>query len=549
MNKQENQKTILLVEDEALIAVIGKQTLNKHDYNAILASSGEKAIEILRTTPDIDLILMDINLGKGMNGIEAAEIILREKDIPILFLSSYTQAEVVEKTERITSYGYVTKDSGEMVLIASIKMAFKLFEAHRELKEREKALRESEDLYRTLTEQSHDGIFIYRENHFLYVNDRMAEIFGYPKEELLSMDFWDLVHPDCRDYVLDIAQRRARGEAAPNTYEAAVTAKDGNVKHLEFAVSAVVYSGSYAAIGSLRDITERKEAEEALRESEERFRSLLQNVPSIAVQGYRLDGITTYWNQASEQFYGYTSQEAIGQNLLDLIIPPEMREDVEESMEQMGRTHLPIPSSELFLIRKDGSRIAVFSHHALVQTLGQPQELFCIDIDLTKRMEAEEKIKSLLAEKELLLREVHHRIKNNMNVIMSLFSLQSSTQKDPSVISSLEDARNRIQTMMVLYDKLYRSADFREISTKEYLTSLVDEIVMHFPNWGSIDIETEIDDFALDAKTLSPMGIILNELLTNAMKHAFPPETFETKDVVRGTWDERNRGADGSGHK
>ena len=141
--------------------------------------------------------------------------------------------------------------------------------------------------------------------------------------------------------------------------------------------------------------------------------------------------------------------------------------------------------------------------------------------DITERKLAENQINSLLAEKELLLREVHHRIKNNMNVITSLLSLQADKLHDPSAIAALEDSGNRVQSMMVLYDKLYRSADFREVSANEYLTSLIDEIVNNFPNRGLVTIEKQIDDFILDAKTLSPLGIILNELLTNIMKHAF----------------------------
>ena len=138
-----------------------------------------------------------------------------------------------------------------------------------------------------------------------------------------------------------------------------------------------------------------------------------------------------------------------------------------------------------------------------------------------ERLKAEVQINSLLSEKELLLREVHHRIKNNMNVITSLLSLQADKLHDPSAIAALEDSGNRVQSMMVLYDKLYRSADFREVSANEYLTSLIDEIVNNFPNRGLVTIEKQIDDFILDAKTLSPLGIILNELLTNIMKHAF----------------------------
>ncbi len=133
-----------------------------------------------------------------------------------------------------------------------------------------------------------------------------------------------------------------------------------------------------------------KQAAAALRESEARFRSLLQSVPTVAVQGYGPDGTTRYWNQASARLYGYTAQEAIGRNLLDLIIPPEMRPDVQRAMQEIARTGQPIPAAELSLQCKDGSRVTVFSSHAIVQAPGREPELFCIDVDLTERKRAEE---------------------------------------------------------------------------------------------------------------------------------------------------------------
>jgi CheY-like chemotaxis protein len=125
----EKPKTILLVEDEAIIALTEKMTLEKYGYRVITARTGEEAVATVEKTPAIDLILMDINLGTGIDGTEAAAIILRQRDIPVVFLSSHTEPEVVAKTEKITSYGYVVKDSSGTVLDASIKMAFKLFEA------------------------------------------------------------------------------------------------------------------------------------------------------------------------------------------------------------------------------------------------------------------------------------------------------------------------------------------------------------------------------------------------------------------------------------
>jgi len=156
--------------------------------------------------------------------------------------------------------------------------------------------------------------------------------------------------------------------------------------HLE----ATCFEGGNVCRVMMTDITDRKRMELALQESENRFRMLLQDVSTVAVQGYVMDGTTQYWNTASEKLYGYSAQEAIGHNLLDLIIPPEMRDMVRQAIKQMAETGQPIPAAELSLMRKDGSRVAVYSSHAIVCVPGREPELFCLDIDLSERKRTEE---------------------------------------------------------------------------------------------------------------------------------------------------------------
>jgi PAS domain S-box-containing protein len=127
--RSENSRCILLVEDETLIALTESLILQKNGYRVEIANSGEQAVETALTKKEIDLVLMDINLGTGIDGTEAAQKILEKRDIPLVFLSSHTEEEVVEKTEGITSYGYIVKNSGTTVLLAAIKMAFRLYES------------------------------------------------------------------------------------------------------------------------------------------------------------------------------------------------------------------------------------------------------------------------------------------------------------------------------------------------------------------------------------------------------------------------------------
>ncbi|MBK9444449.1 MAG: diguanylate cyclase [Comamonadaceae bacterium] len=132
-----------------------------------------------------------------------------------------------------------------------------------------------------------------------------------------------------------------------------------------------------------------------LRDSEARFRSMMEDVAGVAVQGYAMDGTVTFRNHASERLYGYSAHEAMGANLLDLIIPKEMREAVAASMADMATTGVSIPAGELMLKTKTGAPIPVFSSHVLVKSVQGPVELFCLDIDLTERKEMEDQVRQL----------------------------------------------------------------------------------------------------------------------------------------------------------
>jgi two-component system, cell cycle sensor histidine kinase and response regulator CckA len=139
-----------------------------------------------------------------------------------------------------------------------------------------------------------------------------------------------------------------------------------------------------------RMLTEHRKAEEALKESEDRFRTLLARVDSVAVQGFGPDGVVHYWNKASERLYGYSAEEAQGRSILDLIVPQELRDQVASAIRQMAETSLPLPSSEVSLLCKDGSCVIVHANYAVVNMPGRAPELYCIDIDLTGRKRAEQ---------------------------------------------------------------------------------------------------------------------------------------------------------------
>jgi hypothetical protein len=166
-----------------------------------------------------------------------------------------------------------------------------------------------------------------------------------------------------------------------------------NVAKMLFAFVNELSEKAYNHLQLKLQISEREKSAEVLQKSEARFHNLMQDVQSISVQGYGADGTVKYWNDASARLYGFTAQEAIGRNMLELIVPPEMQDMVRQDILKMAETGLPVAASELLRLRKDGTCISVFSNLTLVQVPGKEQDFFCLDIDLTKNKLAEEALR------------------------------------------------------------------------------------------------------------------------------------------------------------
>ncbi|MCF7929783.1 MAG: PAS domain S-box protein [Spirochaetales bacterium] len=180
------QKTILLVEDEALIALAQKKTIEKHGFSVVTAHTGEQAVETVKENPEITLILMDIDLGPDMDGTEAAQTILRMRELPIVFLTSHNEKEYVDRVKKITGFGYVLKNSGEFVLIESINMAYKLFEAKQTA---QKHYEESEAAYREMES---------REFRLQHVNRVLLSIRNVNQVITTGSDLDTLLKKSCR---------------------------------------------------------------------------------------------------------------------------------------------------------------------------------------------------------------------------------------------------------------------------------------------------------------------------------------------------------------
>jgi len=270
------KKTILLVEDDFILSSTEKKMIETMGYIVIVANTGEEALEIFQNN-QIQLILMDIDLGLGIDGTEVAEKILKDHDIPIVFLSSHTEPEIVEKTEKITSYGYVVKGTGITILDASIKMAFKLFDSRKKELEKEKALFLRESYLSAIIENQPGLLWLKDSNgRFLSVNMEFAKSCGFDNSELLlgktDFDIWP--QELAVKYIADDVSVMKSG--IPIMVEEPISDK-GNIKWFETFKTPVLDNRGVivGTTGYARDITERKRNDEILIQNEARLKRLV----------------------------------------------------------------------------------------------------------------------------------------------------------------------------------------------------------------------------------------------------------------------------------
>ncbi len=311
-DRKQQPRTILLVEDQAIISMAEAQKLSAFGYTVKTAVSGEKAVEAVFNGTGIDLILMDIDLGAGMDGTETARIILEKCDLPIVFLTAHSEKEMVDRVQGITRYGYIIKNSGDFVLQSSIEMAFQLFEMH-------KKHQNSEFLMRTLVKNIPDLVWMKdAEGVYLSCNRRFEEFYGAKEHEIVGKTDYDFVDRELADFF------RAHDQIAMEAGKSVVNEEwitfksDGSETLLETKKSPI-YDTDGAIMGVLgigRDITSHRRFEEALRETEQRYQTALDNMPNLIVilNGERQiqfvnKSVTRIFNQGSEHFIGRLDSE------------------------------------------------------------------------------------------------------------------------------------------------------------------------------------------------------------------------------------------------
>ena len=275
------------------------------------------------------------------------------------------------------------------------------------------------------------------------------------------------------------------------------------------------------------ELAERKKAEEALRESEEQYRSIVNlsgEVGEVVIMLQDTDqgeGIQAFVSDEWSHITGYSREELSGGSFFNLVHPKDRKASQERHRSKIKGEDIP-GLFEMTIIRKDGTEIPVELTSAYTTYKGGHANVVYIR-DITERKMAEEKIKASLAEKELLLKEVHHRVKNNMQVISSLLKLGAGAVKNKEDAVVFKDSQNRIKSMALVYNKLYQAEDLANIDFGEYVRDLARNLAPSYKAVsGRVTTSVESSGVHLGVDQAIPCGLVVNELLTNSLKYAFP---------------------------
>jgi len=355
---------------------------------------------------------------------------------------------------------------------------------------------------------------------YIEVNESFCRLYGFSQEMIightsLELGIWENMEE--RNQLLEPLRNRG----SVRELELHKQLSDGKNKVLLVNAELVELEGKECVVSLLQDITTRRQAEDQLRESEERFLRAFENAPiGMALVGP--DGRWLKVNRALCGMVGYSEAELMLSDFQHLTHPDDLDKDLEFVRQVLGGA-IPSYQMEKRYFHKNGSIIFIMLSVSLVHDrAGEPLYFISQIENITERKRTEQKVVESLKEKEALLREIHHRVKNNMQVISSILHLQTTYIQDPAALDVFKDCQNRIHTMALIHEKLYRSEGLGQIDFKEYLESLVELLLRSQKNKSvAVRHELQIEPVTLGVDTAIPLGLIANELISNCFKHAF----------------------------
>ncbi|NYB53036.1 MAG: PAS domain S-box protein [Methanobacteriaceae archaeon] len=271
---------------------------------------------------------------------------------------------------------------------------------------------------------------------------------------------------------------------------------------------------------AIQDISKLKRVEKDFSESEERYKNLSELSPDaiLVVIGENI----VFANKASAKIYGFDNPDALlGKNIFSFYHP----DSVELAKKRWNKVLVErkvLGFVEKKIISQDGQVKYIEVGDAPITYNGQ-QAVQLVARDITERKKLEEELKKSLKEKDLMMKEIHHRVKNNLMVIQSLLNLQSRYIKDTAARDIFKDSQNRAKSMAMIHESLYQSSDLKRIEFSEYINNLANNLFYSYSaDPKRVKMDVNVDEVMLDVNTAIPLGLIITELLSNCLKYAFP---------------------------
>lgn len=392
----------------------------------------------------------------------------------------------------------------------------------------EQSQQESEEKFRAIYNNASDGIIIAdpRTKRFLSMNASMIRMLGIAQDDVTDLGVADIHPAEALPYVAGAFEKCARNEA-DYFDNIPMLRKDGSVFIAEVTASWIRLRDANYLVGFFRDVTERRLAEDAIRASEENLQKIIDGSAAV-IFAKDLEGRYLFINARYEKLFHVSKSDIIGKTDY-AIFPADAASAFREADKNALQADRPIETEEA-VPQDDGIHYYLSLKFPLHDKNEKPYAVCGIATDITERkliqdalQQTTDRLRESLQEKDILLKEVHHRVKNNLQIIASLLYFQSKKISEPTSLAALDEARDRLRSMILVHEKLYQSQDLARVDMRDYIRTLIDQLLIsHAMQGRNVRFRQDILPIRLPIEVALPIGMIISELVTNIYKYAFP---------------------------
>lgn len=370
------------------------------------------------------------------------------------------------------------------------------------------------------------------DGRYLLVNNSTCSLLGKECHEIVGKTFAEVFREDIQKLFMSRIEEVLQKQGSIDVDDRLPTPYGERIFKTSLFPLFDMDGNIYAICSISNDVTTERVSELLLKESEIKFRDLYENAPT-AYLTLGIDAVIYDCNKRAGELLGGTKEEICLRNVMDFI--PKGDEGQGRARDIMDRFRLEetIIDEELKICRMDGVEVWIsLSISALKSSGGDILEVRVMAVDFTEKRKMRNDLENTLKENEALLKEVHHRVKNNFQVITSLLSLQERTIHDKKLVGLFGECRNRIRAMSLVHEKLYQSENFSVLKMRDYLTTIAKDLLFTYTTaHHRVILDVDIEDLVFDVDRAVPCGLVVNELVSNALKYAFV-EDRDSDDVL-----------------